>query len=90
MIADGGNGIAKLRLLYVDKAARGLGLGKLLVDECIRFSRDAGYEKLSLWTNDILDTARAIYIKAGFTLVAEEKHRMFGPELNGQTWELDL
>ncbi len=90
MIADGGNGIAKLRLLYVDKAARGLGLGKLLVDECIRFSRDAGYEKLSLWTNDILDTARAIYIKTGFRLVAEEKHRMFGPELNGQTWELDL
>ncbi|PST19155.1 MarR family transcriptional regulator [Rhizobium sp. JAB6] len=90
MITDGGDGIAKLRLLYVDKTARGLGLGKLLVDECIRFSRDAGYKKLSLWTNDILDTARAIYIKAGFRLAAEEKHRMFGTELNGQTWELDL
>ena len=90
MIADGGDGVAKLRLLYVDKTARGLGLGKMLVDECIRFSRDAGYRTLSLWTNDILDTARAIYIKAGFKLAAEEKHRMFGPELNGQTWELDL
>lgn len=90
MIADGGDGVAKLRLLYVDKTARGLGLGKLLVDECVRFSRDAGYTKLSLWTNDILDTARAIYLKTGFSLVAEERHRMFGPELNGQTWELDL
>ncbi|NLS15596.1 MarR family transcriptional regulator [Rhizobium sp. P40RR-XXII] len=90
IIADGGDGVAKLRLLYVDKAARGLGLGKLLVDECIRFSRDAGYSSLSLWTNDILDTARAIYVKAGFRLTAEEKHRMFGPELNGQTWVLDL
>ncbi|CAN7322820.1 bifunctional helix-turn-helix transcriptional regulator/GNAT family N-acetyltransferase [Rhizobium rhizogenes] len=90
MITDGGDGIAKLRLLYIDKAARGLGLGKLLVDECIRFSRDASYRQLSLWTNDILDAARAIYIKAGFRLVSEEKHRMFGPELNGQTWVLDL
>ena len=90
MVADGGDGIAKLRLLYVDKTARGLGLGKLLVDECIRFSREAGYNKLSLWTNDILGTARSIYVKSGFTLVVEEKHRMFGPELNGQTWELDL
>ena len=90
MITDGGDGIAKLRLLYIDKTARGLGLGKLFVDECIRFSRDAGYRRLSLWTNDILDAARAIYIKAGFRLVSEEKHRMFGPELNGQTWVLDL
>jgi DNA-binding MarR family transcriptional regulator/GNAT superfamily N-acetyltransferase len=90
MIVDGGDGIAKLRLLYVDKAARGLGLGKLLVDECISFSRRKGYRQLSLWTNDVLEAARGIYLKAGFRLVSEERHRMFGPELNGQTWVLDL
>ncbi|MDF0697037.1 helix-turn-helix domain-containing GNAT family N-acetyltransferase [Rhizobium sp. MC63] len=90
LVANGGDGVAKLRLLYVDKAARGLGLGKLLVDECIRFCRQKGYRELSLWTNDMLETARAIYIKAGFRLVSEERHRMFGPETNGQTWVLTL
>jgi DNA-binding MarR family transcriptional regulator/ribosomal protein S18 acetylase RimI-like enzyme len=90
LITNGGDGIAKLRLLYVDKAARGLGLGKRLVDECIAFSRRKRYRQISLWTNDFLHTARAIYQKAGFQLVSEERHRMFGPEANGQTWVLDL
>ncbi|RXT23917.1 MarR family transcriptional regulator [Rhizobium leguminosarum] len=90
VLVTNGDGIAKLRLLYVDKSARGLGLGKLLVDECIRFSRQKGYRELSLWTNDMLETARAIYVKAGFRLVSEERHRMFGPEANGQNWVLDL
>jgi DNA-binding MarR family transcriptional regulator/GNAT superfamily N-acetyltransferase len=90
LVTNGGDGIAKLRLLYVDKAARGLGLGKQLVDECIRFSRQKGYRQISLWTNDILAAARAIYVKAGFRLVSEERHAMFGPECNGQTWVLDL
>ncbi|ACE91855.1 MarR family transcriptional regulator protein [Rhizobium phaseoli] len=90
LVTNGGDSIAKLRLLYVDKSARGLGLGKLLVDECIRFCRQKGYRELSLWTNDMLETARAIYIKAGFRLVSEERHRMFGPEANGQTWVLTL
>lgn len=90
LVTNGGDGVAKLRLLYVDKAARGLGLGKLLVEECIRFSRQAGYRQLSLWTNDILEAARGIYIQKGFRLVSEERHSMFGPQLNGQTWILDL
>lgn len=90
LVTNGGDGVAKLRLLYVDKAARGLGLGKLLVEQCIRFSRQAGYRQLSLWTNDILEAARGIYIQKGFRLVSEERHCMFGPQLNGQTWVLDL
>ncbi|MBY5339740.1 MarR family transcriptional regulator [Rhizobium leguminosarum bv. viciae] len=90
LITNSGDGVAKLRLLYVDKSARGLGLGKLLVDECIRFSRQKGYRELSLWTNDMLETARAIYVKTGFRLVSKERHRMFGPEANGQNWMLDL
>lgn len=90
IVMDGGENIAKLRMLYVDASARGLGLGKLLVDQCVHFARNAGYRQLTLWTNDILHTARHIYIAAGFQLVAEERHTMLGPELNGQTWTLDL
>ena len=90
LVTNGGDGIAKLRLLYVDKSARGLGLGKLLVDECIRFCRQKGYGELQLWTNDMLETARAIYVKSGFRLVSEERHKMFGQEANGQNWALTL
>ncbi|KQV28258.1 MarR family transcriptional regulator [Rhizobium sp. Root1203] len=90
LIANGGDGVAKLRLLYVDKAARGLGLGKTLVDECIRFASAKKYRQISLWTNDILHAARSIYVKTGFRLISEEKHCMFGPQENCQTWVLDL
>lgn len=90
LITNGGDGIAKLRLLYIDKAARGLGLGRTLVNECIRFARTKNYRQISLWTNDILHSARAIYVKAGFQLVSEERHSMFGTEENGQIWVLDL
>lgn len=90
LVADGGGDVARLRLLYVDDAARGSGLGRMLVEQCIAFSRQAGYRQLTLWTNDILDAARAIYERQGFRLVSEEKHTKFGPELTGQTWTLEL
>jgi DNA-binding MarR family transcriptional regulator/predicted GNAT family acetyltransferase len=82
--------VAKLRLLFVDPKARGLGLGSKLVEECIRFAKRVGYKKLTLWTNDILVEARHIYEKQGFKLVKEEKHHSFGQDLVGQNWELEL
>ena len=82
--------VARLRMLYVEPDARGLGLGRRLVDACVAFARRAGYRKMTLWTDSSLHSARAIYERTGFRLVAEEPHHSWGHDLVSETWEMDL
>jgi len=81
---------ARLRLLYVEPQARGLGLGKKLVSECTTFARTAGYKRIVLWTQSTLTAARKLYVGEGYQLIKQEQHHSFGKDLVGETWELIL
>lgn len=89
-LTDEGDAISRLRLLYVEPFARGLGIGRALVSECIDFARDVGYNSVILWTHTILETARRIYEAQGFRIIESKMHSTFGMPLQGETWRLDL
>ena len=89
-LTDEGDGLCRLRLLYVEPFARGLGVGKALVRTCLAFARETGYTQMMLWTHTILETARRIYAAEGFELTETEMHEEFGTPVQGETWRLEL
>ena len=89
-LTRGAAGVAKLRILLVEPVARGNGLGRMLIEECLRFARDKGYAKVELWTNSALLEARHLYRKAGFVLVSSAPHHLYGDGLIAEWWELTL
>ena len=89
LVKDTGT-VARLRLLLVDPAARGRGLGQRLTDECVRFARERGYTSITLWTHRVLTAARHIYEKAGFRLTSSEAKKNFGKDVVSEYWDLAL
>jgi len=89
-LTDEGDGLSRLRLLYVEPFARGLGIGNALVEACIGFARDVGYSAMTLWTHTILESARRIYAAHGFRIVESHVHEEFGVPIQSETWRLDL
>ena len=90
ILVEDSDEVARVRLLLVDPKARGLGLGARLVDECVRFSRAAGYKKVTLWTHAVLTAARHIYEKAGFTLTSSEPRHTWSKDVVAEFWDLTL
>jgi DNA-binding MarR family transcriptional regulator/GNAT superfamily N-acetyltransferase len=90
MLVRDSDDVGRIRLLIVDPKARGLGLGRRLVDECVAFARRAGYKKITLWTHSVLTAARHIYEKAGFTLTGSEPRHTWGQDVVAEFWDLEL
>jgi DNA-binding MarR family transcriptional regulator/GNAT superfamily N-acetyltransferase len=90
LVKDDVPGVARIRLLLVDPKARGLKLGTRLVDECVKFARESGYQKMTLWTHSILTAARRTYEKAGFTLTSSEPRNTWGKDVVAEFWDLEL
>jgi DNA-binding MarR family transcriptional regulator/GNAT superfamily N-acetyltransferase len=90
MLVKDAPGVARLRLLLVEPKARGIGLGQRLVDECVKFAREAGYKRITLWTHSVLIAARRAYEKAGFTLTSSEKKHSWGEDVVAEYWDLEL